>query len=141
VFHMGVAKVDLDVAIVVHVCCKLLFLMFYLFFRCVCCKCVYLDVAYVSQNIYKCFIWMQRMFCNGFKCFYVFLQVLQMYFSSVSSTFRQMLQMVQMSVSNVDRVLHLPHCLMLPRLGVSSSSQSPLGIHRLIPLLSMPVTF
>jgi hypothetical protein len=37
VFHMDVAKVDRDVAyvaMVVHVCCKLLFLMFYLFFRC-----------------------------------------------------------------------------------------------------------
>jgi hypothetical protein len=35
VFHADVAKVDQDVAyiaMVVHVCCKLLFLMFYLFF-------------------------------------------------------------------------------------------------------------
>jgi hypothetical protein len=73
--------------------------------------------------------------------FRVFLQVLQMHFSSISSTFRQMLQMVHMNVSNIDRVLHLPHCLMLPRLGVSSFSRSLLGIHRLLPLLSIPVTF
>jgi hypothetical protein len=48
---MGVVKVDRDVAyvaMVVYVCCKLLFSMFYLFLG-VCCKCVYLDVAYVSH--------------------------------------------------------------------------------------------
>ena len=33
-----------------------------------CCKCVYLDVAYVSHIYCKCFIWMLCMFCNGFKC-------------------------------------------------------------------------
>jgi hypothetical protein len=32
VFHTHVAKVDRDIAMVVHVCCKLIFLMFYLFF-------------------------------------------------------------------------------------------------------------
>jgi hypothetical protein len=33
VFHVDVAKVDWDVAMVVHVCCKILFLMFQLFFQ------------------------------------------------------------------------------------------------------------
>jgi hypothetical protein len=36
VFHMDVVKVDPDVAyiaMVVHICCKLLFLIFYLFFQ------------------------------------------------------------------------------------------------------------
>jgi hypothetical protein len=51
----------------------------------VCCKCVYLDVAYVSQICYKCFIWMLRMFAMVFKCFKVFLQVFQMHVSSVIS--------------------------------------------------------
>jgi hypothetical protein len=32
VFNMDVAKVDQNVAMVVYVCCKLLFPMFYLFF-------------------------------------------------------------------------------------------------------------
>jgi hypothetical protein len=32
-FHTDVAKVDQDVAIVAHVCCKRLFPMFHLFFR------------------------------------------------------------------------------------------------------------
>jgi len=53
---MDVAKVDRDVAyvaIVVHVCCKLLFPMFCLFFSDVYCKCIYLDVAYVSQTCFK----------------------------------------------------------------------------------------
>jgi hypothetical protein len=52
VFHIDVAKVDRDVAyvaMVVHVCCKLLFAMFYLFFSDACCRCVYLNIAYVSH--------------------------------------------------------------------------------------------
>jgi hypothetical protein len=61
VFHMVVAKLDRDVAdatMLVLVCCKLLFPMFHLFFSNVRCKCVYLDVAYVSHICCKCFIWM-----------------------------------------------------------------------------------
>jgi hypothetical protein len=67
--YADVAKVDWDVAhiiIVVHVCCKLLFSMFHLSFLDVCCKCVYLNVAYVSHICCKCFIWMLRMFYNVF---------------------------------------------------------------------------
>ena len=66
-FHMDVAKVDRHVAyvaMVVHVCCKLPFPMFHMFFQTyvtsmfilyvayvshICCDCVYLDVAYVLQ--------------------------------------------------------------------------------------------
>jgi hypothetical protein len=72
VFHIDVAKVDRDVsyvAMVVHVCCKCLFQMFYLLFKCmlqvclyVCCICFthtlqvfYLGVAYVFQWSFKCF--------------------------------------------------------------------------------------
>jgi hypothetical protein len=72
VFHMDDAKVDRDVAyvaMVVHLCCKHLLLMFHLFFICMLQECLsgycicfihmlqvfYLDVAYV---------------CNGFKCFF-----------------------------------------------------------------------
>jgi hypothetical protein len=49
-FPMDLAKVDRDIAyiaVVVHLCCKLLLSMFYLFFSDICCKCVYLDVTYV----------------------------------------------------------------------------------------------
>jgi hypothetical protein len=66
-FHMNIAKVDRDVAyvtMVVHVYCKFLFSMFHLYFSHVCCKCVYLDVAYVSHIYYKCFIWMLRIFLH-----------------------------------------------------------------------------
>ena len=52
VFHMHVAKVDQDVAhvaMVVNICCKRLFQMFHLFFSDICCKCAYLDIAYVSH--------------------------------------------------------------------------------------------
>jgi hypothetical protein len=47
----------------------------------VCCKCVYLYIAYVSHTCCKCFIWMLRIFYNGFKCFSgVFASVLDAYF-------------------------------------------------------------
>ena len=49
VFHADVAKVDRDVtyvAIVVHLCCKRIFSIFYLFLD-ICCKCAYLDIEYV----------------------------------------------------------------------------------------------
>jgi hypothetical protein len=52
VFYVNVVKVDRDVAyveMIVRVCCKLLFPNFNLFFPDVCCKRVYLDVAYVSH--------------------------------------------------------------------------------------------
>ena len=46
-FLVNVVKVDRDVVMVVHVCCKLLFLMFQLFFQ-----------TYVTSV----FIWMLHMF-------------------------------------------------------------------------------
>jgi hypothetical protein len=59
-FQINVAMVDQNVvyvAMVVHVFCKGLFSMFYLcFWTMCCCKCVYLDVAYVSHICCKCFI-------------------------------------------------------------------------------------
>ena len=57
-FRMDVAKVDRDVvyvAMVVHICCKRLFPMFYLFFQTYIAS-VYLDVVYASHICYKCFI-------------------------------------------------------------------------------------
>ena len=77
-FQMDVAKVDRNVAyvaMVVHVYCKCLLPMFYLCFPDVCCKCVYLNVAYVSHICCMCFIWMLRMFAIVFRVFSgVFLQ-------------------------------------------------------------------
>jgi hypothetical protein len=58
-FHMDVAKVDRDItydAMFVHICCEHLSPMFYLCFSYVCCKRVYLNVAYVSHICCKCFI-------------------------------------------------------------------------------------
>ena len=40
---------------------------------------------------------------------------------NVSSVFKRMLQVLYLDVSKLDRVLHLPHRFLLPRLGVSSS--------------------
>ena len=42
----------------------------------VCCKCVYLDVAYVSHICCKFFIWMLHIVAMVFQGFYVFLSVL-----------------------------------------------------------------
>jgi hypothetical protein len=79
---MDVVKVDRDVAMVVYVCCQLLFLMFHLFFRTyvasvfilmlhtyshICCKYFYVVVAYILQVFFQVF----------------FLQRFQMYVSSV----------------------------------------------------------
>jgi hypothetical protein len=73
VFYADVAKVDRDVAyiaMVVLIYCKLLFSMLHLFFFSdVCCKCVYLDITYVSYICCKCFIWMLLCFTMVFKCF------------------------------------------------------------------------
>jgi hypothetical protein len=70
VFHCG--KVDRDVAyvvMVVHVCCKLMFSMFHIFFSDVCCKCVYLDVAYVFTHMLQVFYLDVAYVYNSFKCF------------------------------------------------------------------------
>jgi hypothetical protein len=50
----------------------------------VCCKCVYLDVAYFSHICCKCFMWMLRMFYMVFKCFTCFIY-LQTHVASVAS--------------------------------------------------------
>jgi hypothetical protein len=70
---------------VVHVCCKGLLPMFHLCFPDTCCKCVYLDVAYVS-HICCMFYENVAYVCNGF-------QVFLKHVSSVSSAFRHMLEL------------------------------------------------
>jgi hypothetical protein len=97
VFQMDIAKVDRDVAyvaMVVHVCCKSLFLMFHLCFGrvlqvslsgCYICftlmlQVFYLDVTYVCngfQAFFRCFFQVFSEAC--FKCFIDF----QMYVASV----------------------------------------------------------
>jgi hypothetical protein len=85
---------------------------------------------------------MLRIFLQWFQVFFqVFLQVFPMYVSSVPSAFRRMLQVLHLNVSKVDRVLHLLPCLLLPHLGVSSSSWRRLGIRLPLPLFSMLMTF
>ena len=87
-FEMDVTKVDRDVAMVVHICCKGMLPMFYLCFLDACCKCVYLDVAYVSHIRCMCFIWMLHFVAMVFKYFQVFFQVFQKHILSVSIAFR-----------------------------------------------------
>ena len=71
-FQIDIAKVDRDfayVAMVVHVCCKGLLPMFHLYFLNARCKCVYLDVAYVSHI--RCMrVYLDVPYgCNGFQVF------------------------------------------------------------------------
>jgi hypothetical protein len=52
----------------------------------VCCKYVYLHVAYILHNIGSVLSWMLHIFCNDFlKCFQVFLQVFQTHVVKVLS--------------------------------------------------------
>jgi hypothetical protein len=88
VLHIDVAYV----AMVVRVCCKLMFPRFYLFFSYVCCKCVYLDVAYISHICCKCFIWMLRIsvfqvFFKRFRCMFQRFICLETYVTSVVSEY------------------------------------------------------
>ena len=107
-FHTDVAKVDRDVAhvaMVVHVCCKLLFLMFHLFFSNICCTCVYLDVAYVFTHMMQVFYLDIAYVYNSFKC-------LSGVFASVSDVclicFQTYVAIVASGCFKSNRVLHLP---------------------------------
>jgi hypothetical protein len=86
---MDAVKVDRDVAFVAMVCTRMLqasILNVSSVFSDVRCKCVYLDVAYVSHVCCKCFIWMLCM------CYKSVFHVFQIHVSSVSSVFFCMLQ-------------------------------------------------
>jgi hypothetical protein len=76
VFHMDAVKVDRDVTYVARSVPNVLSA-----FSDVCCKYVYLDVAYVSHICYKCFICMLRMFIMVYRCFQVFVQIFQTHVS------------------------------------------------------------
>jgi len=95
-FHIIVAKVDLDVtyvAIAIHACCKGVLQMFHLFVFseasckcvyfecCICCKCFYLDVAYICIGFSSVF----RCFCKCFRCILQVFQLVRTHVASVSS--------------------------------------------------------
>jgi hypothetical protein len=114
---MDVIKVDRNVvyvAMIIHVCCKLLFSMFHLFSK-----------HMLQVRLFRCCICFTHMFQLFYlDVVYVFAMVSSVgVFSSVSSAFRRMLQVLHLNVLKVDRMLHLP-----PRLDVSSSSQRRLCI-------------
>jgi hypothetical protein len=97
-FHMDIEKVDQNVAyvtMVVHVCCKLLFLMFHLFFQTYVAS-VFIWMLHISHVCCKYFIWMLRMlhngfscvfgcFCKCFRCMFQMFHLLQTYVVSVAS--------------------------------------------------------
>ena len=53
----------------------------------------------------KCFIWMLRMFANGFKCFHVFFESVSYASFECFSCFIRMLQVFHLDASKVDMVL------------------------------------
>jgi hypothetical protein len=72
-FNVDVVKVDWDVAyvaMVVHVCCKLVFPMFHLFFQTYAAS-MFIWILHIFHTLCcKCFICMLRMFYNGFQVFF-----------------------------------------------------------------------
>ena len=118
--------VDRDVeyvVMVVHICCKLLFPMFHLFFRRML-QVFYLDVAYVC-NGFKCF---SCIFASvSYACFKCFI-CLQIYIASVASGCFK-------SRSDVASPSLLFCCL-----ASVSLPRRRLGIHRSSPSFSMLVT-
>jgi hypothetical protein len=83
---MDVANIDRDVAyvtMVVHVCCKP---QCSIFFSNVCCKCVYLDVAYVFTHMLQVFylnvVYVALAIHVCSKCMFQIFQLFQMYVAS-----------------------------------------------------------
>jgi hypothetical protein len=97
-------------------------------FSYVCCKCVYLDVAYVFTHMLQVFyldvVYVLQWF---FKCFMCFFVSASTYVSNISSVFRLMLQVLCLNISKINWVLHLSADILLPYLGVSSSP--PAALH------------
>jgi hypothetical protein len=88
-FHIDVAKVNQGmlhmlqlfqrhVTSVCFECFRCFRGMFHLCFPDACCKCVYLDVAYILNVCCMCFIWMLRMVAMVFKCFRNMFEVFQL---------------------------------------------------------------
>jgi len=106
IISCGIAKVDQDVAyvaMVVHVCCKRLFLIFHLFFVRVCCKwlrrmsqvfmCILLYVTSVASGCFK----------SGLGCCTCCNDVSTVCFIC----FRRMLQIFYLDVAKIDMLLHM----------------------------------
>ena len=70
--------------------------MFHLCFSDVCCKCVYLDVAYVSHIHCMCFIWILCMVVMVFKCFRRFRCMLYLFHMDVAKVDQGMLHILQL---------------------------------------------
>jgi hypothetical protein len=92
---------------VVHLCCKLLSPLFYLFFQTYVASVfiwkLHMFHAYVANILSGCCVRVAEVF----KCFMCFSQVFQTHVLNVSFVFRRMLQMFHLNVAKVDRVLHM----------------------------------
>jgi hypothetical protein len=72
----------------------------------ICCKYVYLDVAYIYTYVGRVLSGCCVSFAMAFQVFSGVLQVFRTYVLSVSSIFRHILQMFHLNVLKVDRTLH-----------------------------------
>jgi hypothetical protein len=86
VFHLDVAKVDLDVA---YTC----ILQAYVFER----------FSVASNVCFMCFVWMLHIFCNGYTCFFGVSDICCKCFSY----FGHILQVFYLNITKVDPVLHM----------------------------------
>jgi hypothetical protein len=147
---MDVAKVDRDVsyvAMVVHLCCKSLSLMFHLSFSDVYCKCVFIWRlhmlhAYVANVLSGCCVHVAKIF----KCFCVFLYVPDACFKCFICLQTYVVNF-HLDVSKVDRMLYilqwhrsladngLPHGF--GSYLVRSASPSPLSPLPFLPSISL----
>ena len=94
-FHANVVKVDRNVVMVVHVCCKRLSPMFHLFFIHVCCKCFICLLLYVASVASECFKSRSGCCtcCNGVsavcsKCFICFRRMLRSFHPDIAKVDR-----------------------------------------------------
>jgi hypothetical protein len=111
VLHTGVAKVCRDVAYVAMVCTRMLQASVpnvSSVFSDVRCKCVYLDVAYVSHVYCKCLIWKLHMFTIVFRCFFTcFCKCFRHMFQVCFICFLSYVASIDLDVLKVDRMLQM----------------------------------
>jgi hypothetical protein len=127
-------------------CCTRMFASvcshYFICFLDICCKCVYLDIAYVSHICCKCFIWMLRMFVMIFKYFWMFLQVVQIHVSSVSSIFQTYVTSAASGCFKVDQdTAHVARAPMARERWPTTGFPSSRGAPRLVlysPFPSLP---
>jgi hypothetical protein len=108
-FYTDVAKVDQDVvyvALIIHVCCKRLFPMFYLFFQMYVTS-VYLDVTYVFTHMLQVFYLDVTYVLQWFSSVSCVSSSVSMHVSNVLSVFIRILQVLYLDVAYIALAIHV----------------------------------